>query len=95
MSESSDSDVMLGFVVGALLGAAAGLLLAPRSGRETRRRLQRWAENLEDRGYDLLNEGRDLLEEGREVVQEKADQVKDALDKGRRILKHPKRPSES
>ena len=69
------------FVV--LLGAAAGmtaaLLLAPRSGKETRRRLGRWMEDIEEKGGELFGEGRELWEEGKKVVQDKAEKLRDAV----------------
>jgi gas vesicle protein len=43
---SSGMDVLGGVLLGALVGAAAGLLLAPQSGKETRRQLQKKAEEV-------------------------------------------------
>lgn len=42
------SGLAIAFVGGALIGAAAGVLLAPRSGSETRARLKEFAEQAED-----------------------------------------------
>lgn len=43
------SRILLCFVVGAAAGAAVALLTAPRSGRETRRKLKQVASELADR----------------------------------------------
>jgi gas vesicle protein len=67
-------------LVGAGLGVAAGLLLAPRSGRESRKRLGRWIEDMEDEGRDMLKEGRDLWERGKTAAQEKTDKIKRTLE---------------
>lgn len=44
------------FVTGFMLGASAGLLLAPQSGARTRRHLQHLAHDLRDKAEDLVDE---------------------------------------
>ena len=54
MSEKSNGGTFVaGIVVGGLIGAAIGLLLAPRSGRETRRILKKSADALPELAEDL------------------------------------------
>lgn len=60
------------FVVGAAIGAAAALILAPASGRDTRAYLKR-------RGNDF---GRDAMQRGRETWREQSERVKSAIATG-------------
>ena len=46
----------LGLVIGAVAGAAAGLLMAPASGEETRRRLRKGAHRAYSRTADAVGE---------------------------------------
>jgi gas vesicle protein len=69
---SDTTDFLAGVFVGALLGGAAALLLAPSSGEETRGQLMSKAEELKDkavrRGGELLDTGKEKLVEGKERV---------------------------
>jgi gas vesicle protein len=80
---SGASGVILSFLVGALTGAAAAVLLAPRSGRETREMLgERWRDAAE-RGRNL---GEQALERGRQAVDDASGYVerqRGALEKRR------------
>ena len=80
---SGPSGVILSFLVGALTGAAAAVLMAPRSGRETREILgERWRDAAE-RGRNL---GEQAAQKSREVVDEASGYVKNqrgALEKRR------------
>ncbi len=87
MSEQNNSGGLWPFLLGAALGAAAGLLLAPRSGRESRKRLGRWLEDMEDEGGDLLKEGRTLWERGKEAAQVKSERIKKTLESVTRDFK--------
>ena len=75
-SETFDSSYSAGalsaFVVGAAVGAAAALILAPTNGRETRAYLKR-------RGNEL---GHDAVERGRETLRSQSERVKSALATG-------------
>ena len=72
-SDRNDAGGYLGwFFLGGLLGAAAGLLLAPKTGRETRelisgselaRRAQAVATEAQGRAGELLDKSRELFEE--------------------------------
>lgn len=42
------------FAAGAAIGAALGVLLAPRAGRETREQLADWLKERREKGEDLL-----------------------------------------
>ena len=80
---SGASGVILSFLVGALTGAAAAVLLAPRSGRETREILgERWRDAA-DRGRHL---GEQAVQRSRDVVDEASgyvDRQRGALEKRR------------
>jgi gas vesicle protein len=75
-SETDDSHYSAGtlsaFVIGAAVGAAAALILAPTNGRDTRAYLKR-------RGNEL---GHDAMERGRETLRTQSERVKSAIADG-------------
>jgi gas vesicle protein len=66
---------LIPFVWGALLGAAAALLLAPKSGAETQQELKdrarRLRERAEEKAGELQETLQDALAQGRRQVEEK------------------------
>ena len=48
---------MIAFLIGAVAGGVAALLLAPQSGAQTRSRLKRGARDLRDKGAHLAHRG--------------------------------------
>jgi gas vesicle protein len=73
------SGVILSFLVGALTGAAAAVLLAPRSGRETR-------EMLGERWHDVENRGRRLGEQAVEKSKSALDDATGYVDRQKEAL---------
>ncbi|MEX2301803.1 MAG: YtxH domain-containing protein [Bryobacterales bacterium] len=54
------------FAFGAVVGSCIAMLYAPQSGRRTRRKLLRTAEEMQDRAVD---KGREISERGRELYE--------------------------
>jgi len=86
-SETYDSNDSAGtwsaFVIGAAVGAAAALILAPATGRDTRAYLKRRGNEL---GHDAMERGRELsrdaMERGRDTWRSQSDRVKSAVSEG-------------
>jgi gas vesicle protein len=74
--------ILLPAVMGSAVGAGIMLLLAPKTGREIRKDLKRFAANARDQVAEVIYEGRDLYEEGREVVVRAAKAGKETYDEG-------------
>ncbi len=80
MSENnSGKDVML-FAIGGLVGAAIGLLLAPCSGEETRKRLAHWMSEGKDKA-------RHFIDEETELLKGKKEQISAAWEAGKKAYK--------
>ncbi len=65
-SEGGVRTFAAGMLIGALVGAGLALLLAPRSGEETRHALRRKARRLADDARDRYLEAREQLRRARE-----------------------------
>jgi len=82
---------VIGFAVGALVGGAIALLLAPDSGERTRRRLGNAARR-------LSRDARHALDDARESVSDAASglgaDVKSAIEAGREAFRHEGEPRE-
>ncbi|MCC6400356.1 MAG: YtxH domain-containing protein [Flavobacteriales bacterium] len=57
-------------------GAALGVLLAPASGKETRKKLVRKGNDLKDRLSDMLAQGQDLMDDLRDEADHLADKAR-------------------
>jgi gas vesicle protein len=90
-SKSSSQAVALAFIGGAVAGVVAGLLLAPKSGEETRRDLKRYARRAEEEVLEKAREARAALDEtierGKHFIAEKAADVEAAVKAGRETVK--------
>ncbi|HSR30899.1 MAG TPA: YtxH domain-containing protein [Anaerolineae bacterium] len=73
---SSGVDFVAGFLVGALVGAAAALLLAPQSGEETRTLIR-------DKGIELGHRADELSAEARRKAEDLQVQMKQAVEEGK------------
>jgi gas vesicle protein len=65
--DPNGSRIMMGFIVGAAVGAGVALLLAPATGAETRRRLSRTASRFSHGMGELKNELGTAVAAGREA----------------------------
>jgi gas vesicle protein len=84
--ERNNTGTMLVWLAGgALLGAAVALLLAPETGKKTRRKLAKQAERgrkaFSGSSQEIIDKGRELYERGREIAEEAAD----LFERGRSI----------
>jgi gas vesicle protein len=87
-------DFLAGFLVGALVGAAAALLLAPQSGEETRILIRDKGIELGQRADELSDEARRRAKEVQIQAKGKAEEiqtkVKQAVDEGKATATHKK-----
>lgn len=58
----SEGDFFKGLIFGAAIGATAGILLAPKSGEETRKDIQKLAKEVGDKATDMYTEARESLD---------------------------------
>jgi gas vesicle protein len=76
-------DFLSGMLVGVVIGAVAGLLLAPQSGEETREDIKEFsidvAKRTQEGARHLIESGKDMLEQGREKAAQVAGTVRSRL----------------
>lgn len=75
--------VIVAFVLGAVVGAAVALLMAPASGEETRRVLGEKAREGRQRAEDAARQGRDFINRQRETVSSAIDRGREAYNQAR------------
>jgi gas vesicle protein len=68
-----------GILLGALIGAALGLLFAPEAGDELRQQIKDRAGDYKDKAVE---KGSQLLEKGKEVAREKKEQIAASMRHG-------------
>ena len=87
----SSAAVLLGFLSGAALGAVTAILLAPRTGQESREMLRGYARRAEDGLRDLVGEAgvrfEGAVDEGRDCIDSKKTVLRDAFDAGREAMR--------
>lgn len=88
---TSTATVVLAFLSGAALGSVAALLLAPQSGRESRKQLRGYARRAEDQLRELAGRAGEVfdeaVEEGKEFVETRKSVLREAIDAGREAMK--------
>ena len=79
------------FLGGAIAGAVAGILLAPKSGEETRRELRGYARKAEEEVIEKAKEARaaldEVIERGKHFIAEKRADVEAAVKAGKEAMK--------
>jgi gas vesicle protein len=95
MAENNSGEVLLSFVLGALIGAAVGVLFAPGSGKETRKKLKDLGEDLGEKmehlGEEVKEKAEHIIEEGKEKILSHKERVEAAFQAGKRV--YEKKPS--
>ncbi len=79
MSENNSGSTLLAFLLGAVTGAIVGILFAPAEGKQTRKVVAKYIEDLEEKGEELVDDGKKFVEDG-------AKKVKDFIDDGKEKL---------
>jgi gas vesicle protein len=86
-SRSESTSNLAWFLTGAMIGATAALLYAPKSGKDTRQyiadKTQAGREAVETASDDIVATGREMFERGRKLV----DDAADLFDRGRKLVK--------
>jgi gas vesicle protein len=86
-SQSQATSNIAWFLTGAFIGAAAAILYAPQSGKDTRKFLtdktQQGREAVESASQDVVDASKDMFERGRRLV----DDAADLFERGRKLVK--------
>lgn len=90
----SPETVILAFLGGAIVGIFAGILLAPRSGEDTRREIRGYARKTEEDVIEKAKEARaaldEVIERGRHFMDERRADVEAAVKAGIDAMKERK-----
>lgn len=98
-SESGTGEKALFFVLGAFVGAATALMLAPRSGEETRRYLASKArervDQMSKQGRDIADKASAYVGKGKGYIEQQRDQLTAAFEAGKQAYKEEKEKAKS
>ena len=79
-----ETDVLMGFLIGVGVGAAAALVLAPESGEQVRERIKTKAdegtEYLKQRGSELRTSTGDMIDAGKKVIGPAKENINEAVE---------------
>jgi len=89
-NQDSDFDLssnVAWFLTGAFIGAAAALLYAPKSGKQTRQylagKVQQSKDAVADTSSNIVEASKDMFDRGRQLVEDAAD----LFERGRKLVK--------
>ena len=86
-----DRDDLASFLLGVGVGVGVGLLLAPKSGQETRVLLRGKAdegkEYLKRRGTELRDNASEIIERGKEAIGRQRDTLAEAVEAGKQAYR--------
>ena len=95
----SSAGFLLAFLSGAALGAIAALLLAPQSGRESRKQLRGYARRAEEDLRNLAGEAgkqfEEAVDQGKDYVEAKKSVLREAFEAGREAMKREREKMQS
>jgi gas vesicle protein len=79
------------FLVGVGAGAAVALLLAPKTGQQTRKLIAKKAEEGRDyvasKGRELREQAEELVDKGKELVSKQKERLAEALESGKEAVR--------
>lgn len=85
---NSTTKIIGGFLAGAMLGVAAGLLMAPESGKRTRKRILNKSRELTDEVAKTVNKGLDTVKSSyNQKVDQFANAGKSTIDTAKERIK--------
>lgn len=91
MSDESSSSGILWFLAGLGIGAALGVLYAPKSGKETRDDIAKYAqegsEYVKDRAKQYKEQANQWVERGKDVVSQQKEQIRSAVEAGKQAYR--------
>jgi gas vesicle protein len=97
--ETRVGEKALFFILGGFIGAAIALLLAPRSGEETRRliamKTRESADFIASRAKEVSEKTGGLVDRGKELLQQQRDQLAAALEAGKQAYREEKDKSKA
>ncbi len=83
-SNDSGGSFILGFLIGGIVGAAVGLLIAPRSGQDTRAELagrsEAWRNRAEEMAANLRERAAPAVDNARERIAPAVDTARERID---------------
>lgn len=92
--ETSSGSWLLSFVLGGLIGAAVALLVAPRSGRQTREQIKDMAQDAKERAGGYYDEAKGkistAMQKGAEVFQQKKEEMQSSMASGKEAYEKAK-----
>jgi len=92
--ETGAGEKFLFLMLGTVIGAATALLLAPRSGEETRKMImskaREGADTISSRGKTVAQKTTEYLDRGKEIVQQQKDSLSAALEAGKKAYRDEK-----
>lgn len=91
MAESNTGETILAFLLGAIAGTVAGVLLAPEPGKQTRKRLQKWMDDQEEKSKDLLHSSKDIVQTGKETFSTQKEAMTEAYEAGKKAYRQATR----
>jgi gas vesicle protein len=96
----STGNVLLSFFIGGLIGAGVALLIAPKTGEETRRMIKELTEDAKEKAEDYVGQvkskattyvekGKDFIEKERSVITKAVEAGKEAYEKEKQSEGYP------